>query len=155
MPIKLEKALRNSIKTTSDIANEYKDLQDIYLERVKDFNHICSGFNNKFSWLNTANSELKAKYIAKIKLLKSNIKSLKREATLVQKALSANKVQILSLKTKIHKLEGKLENIDLELELDRVKEDLNSKNYEMKCMEKGKELSDGIYKRKIDILSLR
>ncbi len=27
-----EKALCGSIKTTSDIANEYKDLQDIYLE---------------------------------------------------------------------------------------------------------------------------
>ena len=29
---KLEKALRGSIKTASDIANDYKDLQDIYLE---------------------------------------------------------------------------------------------------------------------------
>ena len=28
----LEKALRGSIKTASDIANDYKDLQDIYLE---------------------------------------------------------------------------------------------------------------------------
>src|SRR5436190_1331196 len=30
----LEKALRDSIKTASDIANDYKDLQDIYLERT-------------------------------------------------------------------------------------------------------------------------
>ncbi|UZO04196.1 uncharacterized protein OCT59_024587 [Rhizophagus irregularis] len=29
----LEKALRGNIKTASDIANDYKDLQDIYLER--------------------------------------------------------------------------------------------------------------------------
>src|SRR3954468_5321605 len=65
--LELEKALRDSIKTASDIANDYRDLQDIYLERVKDFNRICSGFNNKFSWLNTANSELKANI-----LLKSN-----------------------------------------------------------------------------------
>ena len=28
----LEKALRDSIKTASNIANDYKDLQDIYLE---------------------------------------------------------------------------------------------------------------------------
>jgi hypothetical protein len=110
----LEKTLRGSIKTTSDIANDYKDLQDIYLERVKDFNRICSGFNNKFSRLNTANSELKAKYTAEIKLLESNIKSLKKEATLAQKASSADKVQILSLETKIRELEGKLEDIDLE-----------------------------------------
>ncbi|GET62721.1 hypothetical protein GLOIN_2v1790954 [Rhizophagus irregularis DAOM 181602=DAOM 197198] len=32
----LEKALRGNIKTASDIANDYKDLQDIYLERVKE-----------------------------------------------------------------------------------------------------------------------
>src|SRR5829696_4374926 len=55
----LEKALRGSIKSASDIANDYKDLQNIYLERVKDFNRIYSGFNNKFSQLNTANTELK------------------------------------------------------------------------------------------------
>ena len=85
----LEKALRGSIKTASDIANDYKDLQDIYLERVKDFNRICSGFNNKFSRLNTANTELEAKHSAEVKSLKSNIKTLKRELTLAQKASSA------------------------------------------------------------------
>ncbi|PKC03341.1 hypothetical protein RhiirA5_423896 [Rhizophagus irregularis] len=101
----LEKALRGNIKTASDIANDYKDLQDIYLERVKDFNRICSGFNNKFSRLNTANTELKAKYSAEIKSLKSSIKILERKATLVQKASSADKIQILSLETKIRELE--------------------------------------------------
>jgi len=77
----LEKALRGSIKTASNIANDYKNLQDIYLEQVKDFNRICSGFNNKFSQLNIANTELKAKYSAEIKSLKSNIKILERELT--------------------------------------------------------------------------
>src|SRR5581483_4004793 len=38
----------------------------------------------------------------------------KREATLTQKASLADKIQILSLETKIRKLEGKLEDIDLE-----------------------------------------
>ena len=42
----LEKALRGNIKTASDIANDYKDLQDIYLERVKDFILVEKG---KFS----------------------------------------------------------------------------------------------------------
>ena len=74
--------MRGDIKTASDIANDYKDLQDIYLKRVKDFNRICSGFNNKFSRLNTTNTELKAKYSAEIKSLKSSIKILKRELTL-------------------------------------------------------------------------
>ena len=110
----LEKALRGSIKTASDIANDYKDLQDIYLERVKDFNRICSGFNNKFSQLNTANTELKAKYSAEIKSLKSSIKTLKRELTLAQKASSSDKVTILSLETKVVELEGKLEDLKLD-----------------------------------------
>ena len=118
----LEKALRGSIKTASDIANDYKDLQDIYLEQVKDFNRICSGFNNKFSQLNTANTELKAKYSAEIKSLKSSIKTLKRELTLAQKASSSDKVTILSLEAKVHELEGKLEDIDLE----RTYHDLNA-----------------------------
>src|SRR3954454_19083764 len=109
--LKLEKALRGNIKTASDIANDYKDLQDIYLERVKDFNCICSGFNNKFSQLNTANTELKAKYSAEIKSLKSSIKILKRELTLAQKASSIDKVQILSLEIKVRELEGKLEDL--------------------------------------------
>ena len=110
----LEKALRGSIKTASDIANDYKDLQDIYLERVKDFNCICSGFNNKFSQLNTTNTELKAKYSTKIKSLKSSIKILKRELSLTQKASFSDKITILSLEAKVHELEGKLEDIDLE-----------------------------------------
>ncbi|CAB4381309.1 unnamed protein product [Rhizophagus irregularis] len=145
----LEKALRGSIKSASDIANDYKDLQDIYLERVKDFNRICSGFNNKFSRLNTANSELKAKYTAEIKSLKSNIRTLNREATLAQKASSADKVQILFLETKIRELE---EIDSLRLELERAKEDLNSKEYIIECMEKGIESSNSIFRREIDAL---
>ncbi|RIA99148.1 hypothetical protein C1645_811894 [Glomus cerebriforme] len=177
----LEKALRGSIKTASDIANDYKDLQDIYLERVKDFNRICSGFNNKFSWLNTANSELEAKHTAEIKSLKSNIKTLKREATLAQKASSADKIKILSFEVKIRELEGKLEDIDLErtyhalnvmggtiekparlnsseidslrLELERANEDLNSKKYEIECIEKGIEETHKTTSHEINVLS--
>ena len=110
--LELEKALRDSIKTASDIANDYKDLQNIYLERVKDFNCICSGFNNKFTQLNIANTELEAKYSAEVKSLKSSIKILKRELTLAQKVSSYDKAKILSLEVKIRELKGKLENID-------------------------------------------
>ncbi len=58
--------------------------------------------------------ELEAKYSAEVKSLKSNIKTLKRELTLTQKASSYDKVTILSLEAKIVKLKGKLEDIDLE-----------------------------------------
>jgi hypothetical protein len=40
----------------------------------------------------------------------------------------------------------------LRLELERAKEDLNSKEYTIEYMEKGKESSDSIYKREIDAL---
>src|SRR5207248_2409754 len=58
--------------------------------------------------------ELEVKYSAEVKSLKSNIKTLKRELTLAQKASSSDKVTILSLEAKIVELEGKLEDIDLE-----------------------------------------
>ena len=60
--------------------------------------------------------KLEAKYSAEIKLLKSSIKTLKRELTLAQKASSSNKVTILSLKAKIVELEGKLEDLKLDQE---------------------------------------
>ncbi|CAB4395537.1 unnamed protein product [Rhizophagus irregularis] len=124
--------------------------------------------------------ELEAKYTAEIKSLKSNIKTLKREATLAQKASFADKVKILSLETKIRKLEGKLEDIDLErtyhdldvtggvveelaqissseieslrLELERANEDHNSKEYTIECMEKGIEATHEITSQEIDAL---
>ncbi|GBC36226.2 hypothetical protein GLOIN_2v1816387 [Rhizophagus irregularis DAOM 181602=DAOM 197198] len=121
--------------------------------------------------------KLEVKYTAKIQSLKSEIKTLKRKATLAQKASSADKVQILSLETKIRELEGKLEDIDLErtyhdldavggepaqissseieslrLELEHAKEDRNSKEYTIECMEKGIESSNNIFKREIDAL---
>ena len=54
--------------------------------------------------------ELESKYSAKIKLLKSLIKSLKKEVTLAQKALFSDKITIYSLEAKIVELEDKLLN---------------------------------------------
>ncbi|RIA82672.1 hypothetical protein C1645_862263 [Glomus cerebriforme] len=51
---------------------------------------------------------------AEVKSLKSNIKTLKRELTLAQKASSVDKVQILSLEAKVRELEGKLDDLELE-----------------------------------------
>jgi hypothetical protein len=47
-------------------------------------------------------------------LLKSNIKTLKREAILAQKVSSLDKIKILSLEAKVGELESKLEDIELE-----------------------------------------
>ena len=80
---------------------------------------------------------------------------------MAQKASSSDKVTILFLKAKIVELEGKLEDLELEqalhdslkLELERANEDLNSKKYELECLEKGVKAKDNIYKRALDSLS--
>lgn len=81
----LENALRNSIKTSSDLSNEYKALQDVYsaeklarLRREKDF-------GNRINQLNDANTEIEAKYSAEVKSLKSLIKVLEGKLALAQK----------------------------------------------------------------------
>ncbi|RIA80852.1 hypothetical protein C1645_837949 [Glomus cerebriforme] len=136
------------------------------LKKSEDRLDLNSGINSAKSH-SKSQHKLKAKYSAEVKLLKSNIKTLKRELTLAQKASSYDKITILSLEAKIAELKGKLEDIDLEctyhdldvmgnvikkpiqisssgpkeidsfkLELERVKEDLNSKEYTIECMEK-------------------
>ena len=88
---------------------------DKYNEQEEEFQRTYADIGNKISQLNTFSTkvrfqliseckshsesqrELEAKYSAKIKSLKSKIKTLKREATLAQKASSIDKVKILSL----------------------------------------------------------
>lgn len=126
----LEKALRGSIKTTSDIASDYKDLQDVCLKQKKDLVLVQANANKKISQLNATNTRLRSseqlsrnerkaereKYSAEIKSLKSLIKTLEKEATLAQKASFSDKITILSLEAKIIELEGKLEDLKLEQE---------------------------------------
>ncbi|CAB4399326.1 unnamed protein product [Rhizophagus irregularis] len=165
----LEKKLRTAIDFNSEITDFNKKLQaenSEYSEREEEFQRSYADISHSES-----QRELEVKYTAEIKLLKSNIKTLKRVATLAQKASSADKVQILSLETKIHELEGKLEDIDLErtyhdldamggepaqissseiesfrLELEHTKEDRNSKEYTIECMEKGIEEENRSFK---------
>ena len=96
-------------------------------------------------------------------------------------AQKASSIKILFLEAKIHKLEGKLDDLKLEqvlhdsnvvggvieelaqintsvmdslrLELERANEDLNSKNYEIECMEKGIEVTHEITSQERDALS--
>ncbi|CAB4390172.1 unnamed protein product [Rhizophagus irregularis] len=188
---KLEKKIRTAIDFNSEIIDFNEKLQAENLE----YSEREEDIGNKISQLNASSAkvrsqliserkshsesqrELEAKYTAEIKSLKSNIKTLKREATLAQKASSTDKVQILSLETKIRKLEGKLEDIDLErtyhdldamrgepaqissseieslrLELEHAKEDRNSKEYTIECMKRGIESSNSIFRREIDAL---
>jgi chromosome segregation ATPase len=191
----LEKKLRSVTEFNSEINDLSEKLVDKYNDREKEFQQNYADMENKASQLIASSTkvrsqliserkshsesqrELEAKHSAEVKSLKSNIKSLKRELTLAQKASSADKIQILSLETKIRELEGKLEDIDLErtyhdldvmggepaqissseieslrLELERAKEDRNSKEYTIECMEKGIEATHEITSREIDAL---
>src|SRR5277367_274710 len=194
----LEKKLRTAIDFNSEIIdfNEKLQAENLeYSEREEDIGNKISRLNASSAKVRSqliserkshseSQRELEAKYTAKIKSLKSNIKTLKREATLAQKALSADKVQILSLEAKVVELEGKLEDLKLDpvfhdsnvvggvieepaqinsfepkeidslrLELERVKEDFNSKKHEIECMEKGIEATHEITSRERDALS--
>ena len=128
----LEKKLRSVTEFNSEINDLSEKLVDKYNEREKESQRTYADIGNKISQLNASSAkvrsqliserkshsesrrELEAKYIAKIKSLKSNIKTLKREATLAQKASFSDKVTILSLETKVVELEGKLEDLKLD-----------------------------------------
>ena len=58
--LELEKALRGSIQSTCNIANDYKVLQDIYLERMNDHVQAQANASKKISQLNATNIRLKS-----------------------------------------------------------------------------------------------
>ena len=99
----LEKKLRTAINFNSEITDFNEKLQaenSEYSEREKEFQRTYADIGNKISQLNASSAkvrsqliserkshsesqrELETKYTAEIKSLKSNIKTLKREATL-------------------------------------------------------------------------
>src|SRR6266498_4629991 len=119
----LEKKLRTAIDFNSEIINFNEKLQAEnlkYSEREEDIGNKINQLNassielrSKFISEQTFRIELEAKYSAKIKSLKLKIKTLKREATLIQKASSVDKIKILSLETKVVELKGKLKDLKL------------------------------------------
>ncbi|GES88890.1 hypothetical protein GLOIN_2v1790954 [Rhizophagus clarus] len=82
--LEFEKALCGSIKTASDIANDYKDLQDVCLKQKKDLVLVQANANKKISQLNATNTRLRSSE------------------------------QLSRSKRKADELEGKLENLELE-----------------------------------------
>ncbi|CAB4386577.1 unnamed protein product [Rhizophagus irregularis] len=149
----LEKKIRSVTEFNSEINDLSEKLVDKYNEREKEFENKASQLiasttkvRSQFISERKSHSERqreheaeRAKYTAEIQSLKSEIKTLKRKATLSQKASSLDKDTILSLEAKVR-------------ELERVKEDLNSKNHEIECMEKGIEATHEITSREIDAL---
>ncbi|GES86488.1 hypothetical protein GLOIN_2v1762188 [Rhizophagus clarus] len=189
----LKEKLYSALKSKAKINDLSEKLLAKYSEREKEFENkasqliasttkVRSQLISERKSYSESQRELEARYTAEIKSLKSNIKTLKREATLAQKASSA---KILSLKTKVRELKGKLDDLELDqvlhdsnvigglidepaqinssdpkeidslrLELEQVRDDLSSKKYEIECMEKGIESSKNIYNQTIDSLFL-
>ena len=103
----LEKKLRSVTEFNSEINDLSEKLVDKYNEREKEFQRTYADFENKASQLIASSTkirsqliseqkshsesqrELEAKYTAEIQSLKLEIKTLKRNATLAQKASSA------------------------------------------------------------------
>ena len=159
----IKEKLYSALKSKAEINDLSEKLVDKYNEREKEFENkasqlIASTTKVRSQLISERKShtesqrELEAKYTAEIQSLKSE----KRKATLIQKASSVDKDTILSLEAKVRELEGKssdFKEIDsLRLELERVKEDLNSKNHEIECMEKGIEATHEITSWEIDAL---
>ncbi|GBC13399.2 hypothetical protein GLOIN_2v1787829 [Rhizophagus irregularis DAOM 181602=DAOM 197198] len=150
----LKKKLRSVTEFNSEINDLSEKLVDKYNEREKESQRTYADIRNKISQLNASSAKVKSQLISE---RKSHSESYLRELE--------GKLDDLELEQVLHDLNavgGVIEEpaqsdpkkIDsLRLELDRVKEDLNSKNYEIECMEKGKEVSDNIYKRELDIRS--
>ncbi|PKC54174.1 hypothetical protein RhiirA1_477839 [Rhizophagus irregularis] len=170
----LKEKLYSALKSKAEINDLREKLVDKYNDREKEFQRTYADMENKASQLiasttkvrsqliserkshSKSQCELEAKYTAEIQSLKSENKTLKRKATLAQKASSLDKDTILSLEAKVRELEDKSSDpkeIDsLKLELERAREDLNSKNHEIECMEKGIEATHEITNREIDAL---
>ncbi|CAG8733374.1 11382_t:CDS:2 [Dentiscutata erythropus] len=161
----LKEKLYSALRSKAELRDLNEKLVDKYSEREKEYQQIYADIGNKIDQVNESttksHSESQRELEAEIKSLKSSIKTLKREATLAQKASSLDKATILSLETKVGELEAKLENKELDqvsydslrLELERVKEDLNSKEYTIECIEKGIEATHRITSQGIDTLS--
>src|SRR3990170_5915591 len=100
----LEKKLYTTLSSKAEINDLCEKLlakNSEYSEREEEFQRIYADMGNKTSQLNVFSTELRSKFIserrsrieleAEVKSLKSNIKTLKREATLAQKASSTDK----------------------------------------------------------------
>ncbi|RIB09521.1 hypothetical protein C2G38_2208737 [Gigaspora rosea] len=171
----LKEKLCSALRSKAELRDLNKKLVDKYSEQEKEYQQIYADIGNKIDQVNESTTKVRSQLIserkshfesqreleAEIKSLKYSIKTLKRKATLAQKASSLDKTTILSLETKVGELEAKLENKELDrvsydslrLELERVKEDLNSKEYTIECIEKGIEATHKITSQEIDTLA--
>src|SRR5688572_7697989 len=104
-----EQDLEKKIRTAIDFNSEITDFNEKLQAEISEYSEREEDIGNKISQLNVSSTKVRSQLIserkshsesqreleAEVKSLKSSIKTLKREATLTQKASSADKVQIL------------------------------------------------------------
>ncbi|GES87699.1 hypothetical protein GLOIN_2v1777817 [Rhizophagus clarus] len=107
----LKEKLYSALKSKAEINNLSEKLVAKYSEREKEFENKASQLIASIAKVRSqliseqkshskSQRELEAKYTTEIQSLKSEIKTLKRKATLTQKASSVDKDTILSLEAK-------------------------------------------------------
>src|SRR3954453_396765 len=169
--MELKEMLCNSIKSISELTNEYNDIQGVYSSYSKRNDRDKAKLHRNLKQAETNNRKLSDRIhqlIDEMSQLRSEMNSLNFQITRKDISLAESKDKLTTKSKEIKALQSKLKALEknsslaqmnlsemdsLRLELERANEDLNSKKHEIECMEKGKESSDSMYKRKIDILS--
>jgi chromosome segregation ATPase len=118
----LEEKLYSALNSKAELNDLSGRLAAKFVEKEEGFNRAYAVFGDKTSQLSDVNSklrskitslrselkahaELEAERTAEIKSLKSDIKTLKRKATLAQKASSGDKAKIGELEAEVKRLE--------------------------------------------------
>ena len=169
--MELEKMLRNNIQSISELINEYNDMQGVYSSYSKRNDRDKAKLHRNLEQAETNNRKLSDcihQLIDEMSQLRSEMDSLNFQITHKDISLAESKDKLATKSKEIKALQSKLKTLEknsslaqmnlsemdsLRLELERTTEDLNSKNYEIECMEKGIEATHEITSRERDALS--
>src|SRR6266480_1389516 len=169
--MELEEMLRNNIQSISELINEYNDMQGVYSSYSKRNDRDKAKLHRNLEQAETNNRKLSDRIhqlIDEMSQLRSEMDSLNFQITCKDISLAESKDKLATKSKEIKALQSKLKTLEkksslaqmnlsemdsLRLELERTTEDLNSKKYEIECMEKGIEATHEITSREIDALS--
>jgi chromosome segregation ATPase len=169
--IKLEEMLCNSIKSISELTNEYNDMQGVYSSYSKRNDLDKAKLHRNLEQAEINNRKLSDRIhqlIDEMSQLRSEMNSLNFQITRKDISLAESKDKLATKSKEIKALQSKLKALEknsslaqmnlsemdsLRLELEQANEDLNSKKHEIECMKKGIDATHEITSREIDALS--
>ncbi|RIA82474.1 hypothetical protein C1645_835299 [Glomus cerebriforme] len=166
--MELEEMLCNSIHFISELTNEYNDMQEVYSSYSKRNDRNKTKLYRNLEQAETNNRKLSDRIhqlIDKMSQLQSEMDSLNFQITYKDISLAESKDKLATKSKEIKALQPKLKTLEknsslaqmnlsemdsLRLELEQAKDDLFSKEYEMKCLEKSDDLRPFIYERGLE-----